>query len=91
MACTDLATSTFAVPFIEQGIQRDGSASLAILAAGYGVVRSHWFIRDRADEFPVEGRDIEIESRGAASERLGDDETGEGLAEHYKSSATTRT
>jgi hypothetical protein len=30
----------FGIPFIEQGIQRDGSATVAILAAGYDVVRA---------------------------------------------------
>lgn len=58
--------------------------------AGGNVVCPQWLVWDSAAELPVKCGDVKIETRCSASERLEDNETGQGLPEHHKSSTTSR-
>src|SRR5262249_12748568 len=90
MAGTDLPSFALGVPFIELSIQRGGPPAFAVFATGNDVVRPKRLVRNRAAKLAVESGDIEIEADRPARERLGDDETGQGLCEHHKSSAASR-
>src|SRR5258707_10210296 len=86
----DLAALALRVPLVEQGIQGCGSATIPVLAARGVVVGPQRLIQDGATQPPVESRDVEIEGGSSGGEPLGNDEAGQGLAEHHKSSATSR-
>ena len=55
-------------PFVEQAIECSGAATVAVDAAGRGVVIAERFIRDSATGLPVARRDVEIESGRAVGQ-----------------------